>query len=114
MFFELHLGQCIVPVFIDTFLVYHYYALPPPKLGNSNISDQQDILSQVIPVFPNYKVSVLGDREFCSVKLAKYLQSMGVYGVLRIVMARAGLLRSRCNPFLLLGIHDNFIRAFSA
>ena len=36
-------------------------------------------MSQVIPIFNNYKVCVLGDREFCSVKLAKYLPSLGVY-----------------------------------
>lgn len=39
-----------------------------PKLGSSNISEQQSLLSQVIPVF-EYKICVLGDREFCSVKL---------------------------------------------
>ncbi|BDA72375.1 transposase, IS4 family protein [Calothrix sp. PCC 7716] len=55
-----------------------------PKLGNSNISKQQDILSHVLPVFKDYKVCVLGDREFCSVKLAKFLQSMGVYFCLRL------------------------------
>lgn len=55
-----------------------------PKLGSSNISEQTSILSKVIPVFNNYKLCVLGDREFCSVKLAKYLQSMGVYFCLRL------------------------------
>ncbi len=55
-----------------------------PKLGSSNISEQQNILSKVMPVFNNYKVCVLGDREFCSVKLAKYLQSLGVYFCLRL------------------------------
>ncbi|MHC5719865.1 MAG: hypothetical protein ACYTX0_49485, partial [Nostoc sp.] len=29
------------------------------------------LLSQVMPMFENYKICVLGDREFCSVKLAK-------------------------------------------
>ncbi len=55
-----------------------------PKLGNSNISEQQEILSQVMPLFQKYKVCVLGDREFCSVKLAKYLQSLDVYFCLRL------------------------------
>jgi hypothetical protein len=55
-----------------------------PKLGSSNISEQQNLLSQVIPLFENYKICVLGDREFCSVKLAKYLQSMSVYFCLRL------------------------------
>ena len=55
-----------------------------PKLGSSNISEQQNALSQVMPLFRNYKICVLGDREFCSVKLAKYLQSEGVYFCLRL------------------------------
>lgn len=55
-----------------------------PKLGSSNISEQQKILSQVIPIFKDYKVCVLGDREFCSVKLAKFLQSSGVSFCLRL------------------------------
>lgn len=55
-----------------------------PKLGSSNIDEQQKILSQVMPIFQNYKICVLGDREFCSIKLAKYLQSLGVYFCLRL------------------------------
>jgi hypothetical protein len=55
-----------------------------PKLGSSNISEQQNLLSKVIPLFQSYKVCVLGDREFCSVKLAKFLQSLGVYFCLRL------------------------------
>jgi hypothetical protein len=55
-----------------------------PKLGSSNISEQQDLISKVIPVFENYKICILGDREFCSVKLAKYLQSMSVNFCLRL------------------------------
>jgi len=55
-----------------------------PKLGSSNISEQQNLFSKVIPIFKTYKVCVLGDREFCSVKLAKYLQSLGVYFCLRL------------------------------
>jgi hypothetical protein len=54
------------------------------KLGNSNISEQQDILSKVMPLFQDYKICILGDREFCSVKLAKHLQSLGVYFCLRL------------------------------
>ena len=50
-----------------------------PKLGSSNITEQKDIIQKVIPLFKNYKICVLGDREFCSVKLAKYLQDLGVY-----------------------------------
>jgi hypothetical protein len=55
-----------------------------PKLGSSNIDEQQKLLSQVMPLFHNYKICVLGDREFCSVKLAKYLRTLGVYFCLRL------------------------------
>ncbi|MEM6752019.1 MAG: IS4 family transposase [Cyanobacteria bacterium P01_C01_bin.38] len=55
-----------------------------PKLGSSNITEQKDIIQKVIPLFKNYRICVLGDREFCSVKLAKYLQDLGVYFCLRL------------------------------
>jgi hypothetical protein len=55
-----------------------------PKLGNSNIDEQKKILSQVLPLFQNYKICVLGDREFCSVKLANWLRDRNVYFCLRI------------------------------
>ena len=55
-----------------------------PKLGSSNITEQKNIITKVIPLFNNYKVCILGDREFCSVKLAKYLQELGVYFCLRL------------------------------
>lgn len=55
-----------------------------PKLGSSNISEQQNLLSQVMPLFQSYKICVLGDREFCSVKLAKHLQRLSVYFCLRL------------------------------
>ena len=60
-----------------------YFALLP-KLGSSNFTEQKDIITKVIPLFNNYKVCVLGDREFCSVKLAKYLQGLDVYFCLRL------------------------------
>jgi hypothetical protein len=60
-----------------------YFALLP-KLGNSNLDEQKKILSQVLPVFQDYKVCVLGDREFCSVKLANWLREKKVYFCLRL------------------------------
>ena len=36
-----------------------------PKLGSSNLDEQKAVLSQSLPIFTNYKVCVLGDREFC-------------------------------------------------
>lgn len=55
-----------------------------PKLGSSNIHEQKAALSQVIPVFKNYKVCLLGDREFCSVKLANWLSEQSLYFCLRL------------------------------
>jgi hypothetical protein len=55
-----------------------------PKLGSSNVAEPEKALSQVIPLFETYRVCVLGDREFCSVKLARHLQSWGVYFCLRL------------------------------
>jgi hypothetical protein len=55
-----------------------------PKLGSSNINEQKTALSQVLPLFNNYKICVLGDREFCSVKLANWLREQGVYFCLRL------------------------------
>lgn len=55
-----------------------------PKLGSSNLNEQTTILSKVLPVFKNYKICVLGDREFCSVKLANWLREKNVYFCLRL------------------------------
>jgi hypothetical protein len=37
-----------------------------PKLGSSKFEEQTTSLQQVLPLFSEYKVIVLGDREFCS------------------------------------------------
>lgn len=55
-----------------------------PKLGSSNLDEQKAILSKSLPIFTKYKVCVLGDREFCSVKLATWLREQGVYFCLRL------------------------------
>lgn len=55
-----------------------------PKLGSSNIDEQKAILSKVLPIFKNYKICVLGDREFCSVKLANWLEEWKIYFCLRL------------------------------
>jgi len=49
-----------------------------PKLGNSNLQEQTVALQQVLPLLKEYKVIVLGDREFCSVDLGNWLKAMGV------------------------------------
>jgi hypothetical protein len=55
-----------------------------PKLGNSNLSEQTLALQQVLPLLKEYKVVVLGDREFCSVDLGSWLKTMGVSFCLRL------------------------------
>lgn len=55
-----------------------------PKLGNSNFESQTTNLQQVLPLFSEYKVIVLGDREFCSVDLGNWLREQGVSFCLRL------------------------------
>jgi hypothetical protein len=55
-----------------------------PKLGNSNFESQITNLEQVLPLFSEYKVIVLGDREFCSVELGNWLKEKGVSFCLRL------------------------------
>jgi len=60
------------------------YWLLLPKLGNSNLSEQILALQQVLPLFKEYKIIVLGDgvpprklREFCSVDAGILAQGNG-------------------------------------
>jgi len=55
-----------------------------PKMGCSNIDEQKRIISQVLPIFKEYIICVLGDREFCSVKLGNWLQEQNVKFCLRL------------------------------
>ncbi len=73
----------MVSVILDKRAFPIYFTLLE-KLGSSNLGEQQKLLSSVMPIFENYKVCVLGDREFCSVKLGEYLQGLGVYFCLRL------------------------------
>lgn len=59
-------------------LVYEQRAIPMyfillPKKGNSNLLQQQQVLKPVLKLLKDYKIVVLGDREFCGVELAKWL-----------------------------------------
>ena len=54
------------------------------KLGSSNLDEQKRILAQVFPIVKNYKVCVLGEREFCSVNLANWLGEQKVNFCLRL------------------------------
>ena len=71
-------------------LIYNNRAIPVyfellNKKGSSNLEEQKQVLSPSLNLFKEYKIVVLGDREFCSVDLAKWLSSMkGVYFSLRL------------------------------
>ncbi len=70
-------------------LIYKNRALPVyfellSKFGSSNCSEQKQLISNIIGLFDNYKVVILGDREFCSVKLAEWLDTQGFQFCLRL------------------------------
>jgi len=53
------------------------------NLGNSDYAEQTQLLAKALPMLSAGKVVVLGDREFCSVDLAKWLGEKGYYFCLR-------------------------------
>lgn len=56
-----------------------------PKKGNSNLAEQKKVLEPVLKLLEDFKIVVLGDREFCSVHLAKWLAKQEkVYFSLRL------------------------------
>lgn len=55
-----------------------------PKLGSSNLQEQQVALLPVFRLLKGYKIMILGDREFCSVELANWLKEQRVYFCLRL------------------------------
>jgi hypothetical protein len=70
-------------------LVYDQRAIPIyweflPRMGNSNFEEQSKIFSQVLGLFNKYQTVILGDREFCSVKLANWLREKQVQFCLRL------------------------------
>ena len=55
-------------------LIYDKRAIPVyiqilNKQGSSNLAEQKRVLGPIIRLLKNYTVVILGDREFCSVKL---------------------------------------------
>lgn len=52
-------------------------------LGNSNLRAQKKALKKALAALCKYKVVVLGDREFCSVDLARWLGERQAYFCLR-------------------------------
>lgn len=76
-------------------LVWNQRAIPLNWLflshkGNSNFVQQQALISTILPLLKNYKVTVLGDREFCSVELGQWLEEQGLRVCLRL----------RCNEYI--------------
>ncbi len=55
-----------------------------PKLGSSNLQEQTLALQQILPVVKEYKLSVLGEPEFCSVDLGNWPKAIGVFFCLRL------------------------------
>lgn len=55
------------------------------KKGNRSVLKQIEVLEKTLPLFKNYKIVSLGEREFCGVDLAKWLKEQGqVDFVLRV------------------------------
>ncbi|QFS51365.1 IS4 family transposase [Nostoc sphaeroides] len=54
------------------------------KMGSSNLESQKSVFNKVLPLFENYKIVVLGDREFCSFNLSNWLCEQKVYFCLRL------------------------------
>ena len=59
-------------------IVYQRRAIPVyftllEKKGNSNLAQQQQVLLPVFELLEDYKITVLGDREFCGVELGRWL-----------------------------------------
>lgn len=59
------------------------YWLLLPKQGCSNLREQKALIRPVLQLFKGYRILVLGDREFHSIKLANWLQGKGIDFVLR-------------------------------
>ncbi len=60
-----------------------YFELLKQK-GNSNLQQQTEAFTEILEMVKKYKICVLGDREFCSVKLATWLKQQGLSFCLRL------------------------------
>ena len=59
-------------------IVYNQRAIPVyftllNRKGNSNLTQQQQVLLPVLKLLEDYTITVLGDREFCGVELGRWL-----------------------------------------
>lgn len=59
------------------------YWLLLPKRGCSNFGEQKKLIRPLLRLFKGYRMLVLGDREFHSIKLANWLHSKDISFVLR-------------------------------
>jgi len=69
-------------------VIYNHRAWPIywellDKKGSSNLDEQKGGLGKSLALLSEYSVVVLGDREFCSPKLGKWLGKAGTYFCLR-------------------------------
>lgn len=70
-------------------LIWQQRALPLywqflPHKGSSSFTQQQALIQTVLPFLKHYQVTVLGDREFCSVELGQWLEEQGLLLCLRL------------------------------
>ena len=70
-------------------LIYRNRAVPIyfqllDKLGSSNYDEQISFLAPVLTLLKDYTIVLLGDREFCSVDLAKWLEQRQVSMAVRL------------------------------
>lgn len=59
------------------------YWLLLPKRGCSNLGEQKRLIRPLLRLFKGYRILILGDREFHSIKLAHWLHSKAISFVLR-------------------------------
>ena len=64
------------------------YWLLLDKKGSSNICEQKALITPVLELLSDYKIIILGDREFGSIKLADWLCEKKVKFILRVKQGR--------------------------
>ncbi len=74
-------------------LIWEHRALPLywqilSKRGSSNLQEQQLLIRPILSLLKKYQIVILGDREFGSVKLARWLCEKNVRFVLRVKQGR--------------------------
>ena len=70
-------------------LIYDKRAIPIyiqilNKQGSSNLEEQKQVLEPVIRLLKDYTIIILGNREFCSIKLGNSLQRQSIRFALRL------------------------------